>query len=220
MSADSLKAEAPSERTRCQRYAWQARYDRATVTSILDATPQAYIGCVLNNVPFVTPTFFWREGDRVFWHGSTDGRLFKALPHQDICFTVALFDGLVVARSAYNFNCNYRSVMIVGRAELIEDDTVKQEKLRTFVNGLIPGQWERLRPVHKHEIKATAIASLPITEASCKVRVGPPLDDDADYAFPTWAGVIPVRQQVLAPVPDARNLPDIAMPDDILKFNV
>lgn len=220
MSADSLKAEAPSERTRCQRYAWQARYDRATVTAILDAIPMAYIGCTMGGVPFVTPTCFWRDRDRVYWHGSKDGRMFKALPHQDICFTVASFDGLVVARSAYNFNCNYRSVMILGRAELIEDDTVKEDMLRRFVNGLIPGQWERLRPVHKHEIKATAIASLPITEASCKVRVGPPLDDEEDYRFPTWAGVIPIQTRVLTPEPDPRNLPDVTMPDDVLKFQI
>lgn len=218
MAYNPLTAEPPSERTRCQRYAWQARYDRVTVNHILDATPQAYIGCMMNNVPFVTPTFFWREGDRVFWHGSSAGRMFRALTEQDICFTVALLDGLVLARSAYNYNCNYRSVMILGRAELITDNTQKEEKLRNFVNGLIPGQWERLRPVHKHELGATAIASLPVSEASCKVRVGPPLDDDADYDFPAWAGVIPIRQQVLPPEPDPRNLPDVEMPDDVLKF--
>lgn len=216
MAYDPLQGP-PSERTRCRRYDWQARYDRKTVVDILDATPMAYVGCQMNGVPFVTPTFFWREDDRVYWHGSADGRMFKALSEQDICFTVALFDGLVVARAAYNFNCNYRSVMILGRAELIADDAVKEEKLRRFVNGLIPGEWERLRPIHKHEIKATAIASLSIAEASCKVRVGPPLDDNADYAFPGWAGVIPVRTQVLPPEPDPRNLPGVEMPADILK---
>lgn len=174
----------------------------------------------MNNVPFVTPTFFWREGDRVYWHGSAEGRLFKAMAGQDICFTVAMLDGLVMARSAYNYNCNYRSVMILGRAELLRDPGQKEEKLRNFVNGLIPGQWERLRPVHKHEIQATAIASLPVSEASCKVRLGPPLDDDADYDFPAWAGVIPIRQQVLLPEPDPRNLPDVEMPQDVLKFRL
>lgn len=212
--------QAPSERTRVKRYNWLARYDRETVEAILDATPLAHVGCVMDGVPFVTPTFCWREGDRVYWHGSTAGRMFKALESQDICLTVSLWDGLVVARSAYNFNCNYRSVMIVGRAELIRDEAAKAEKLRNFVNGLIPGQWERLRPMHDQELKVTAIASLSIAEASCKVRVGPPQDDEEDYAFPAWAGVIPIRTQVLPPEADPRNLPGVEMPADVLNFKL
>jgi hypothetical protein len=197
-----------------------AHYDRETVQSILDATPLAHVACVMEGVPFITPTFFWREGDRVYWHGSIAGRMFKALESQDVCFTVSLLDGLVVARSAFNFNCNYRSVVLVGRPELVRDEDAKASMLRRFVNGLIPGQWERLRPVHDREIRATAVASLPITEASCKIRVGPPLDDDEDYGFPAWAGVIPIRQQVLAPEADPRNLAGIEMPEDILKFRL
>ncbi len=213
-------SQAPSERTRVKRYHWLADYDQDTVKAILDASPLAHVGCVLNGLPFVTPTFLWREGDHVYWHGSAAGRLFKALPDQDICITVSLLDGIVVARSAYNFNCNFRSVMLVGRATLIQDEAVKEEKLRNFVNGLIPGEWERLRPLHPKELKATALACLPITEASCKVRTGPPLDDEEDYSFPSWAGVIPVRYQVLPPEPDPRNLPDVSMPEDILRFRL
>lgn len=219
-TSDDEYREAPSDRTHVKRYHWLADYSQDTVKAILDATPLAHVGCMMNGVPFVTPTFFWREGDRVYWHGSSAGRLFKALEHQDICFTVSLLDGLVIARSAYNFNCNFRSVMLLGRAELITDEAVKTEKLRNFVNGLIPGEWERLRPVYPKEIKATAIASLSISEASCKVRTGPPIDDDEDYGFPSWAGVIPVRYQILPPEPDPRNLPGVAMPEDILKFRL
>jgi Predicted flavin-nucleotide-binding protein len=213
-------SQAPSERTRVKRYNWLARYDRETVEAILDATPLAHVGCQMDGIPFVTPTFFWREGDRVYWHGSAAGRMFKVLEQQDICLTVTMLDGLVVARSAYNFNCNFRSVMLLGRAELIRDEAVKAEKLRTFVNGLIPGEWERLRPMHERELKVTAVASMSIAEASCKVRVGPPQDDDEDYAFPSWAGVIPIRYQVLPPEPDPRNLPGVEMPGDILKFRL
>ncbi len=220
MSDVLSRGEPPSERTRVKHYNWLARYDRKSIEDILDATPLAHLGCLMNGVPFVTPTFFWREGDRVYWHGSAAGRLFKALEQQDICLTVSLLDGLVVARSAFNFNCNFRSVMLLGRAELIRDETVKAEKLRNFVNGLIPGAWERLRPVHAREIKVTAVASMSIAEASCKVRVGPPLDDDEDYAFPSWAGVIPIRYQVLPPVADPRNHPGAKMPEDILKFRL
>ncbi|MBB3103633.1 pyridoxamine 5'-phosphate oxidase family protein [Azomonas macrocytogenes] len=185
MSEDKIKQEAPSARTHVKRYNWLARYDRETVEEILDAVPLAHVGCMINGVPFVTPTFFWREGDRVYWHGSAAGRMFKVLEQQDICMTVSLLDGLVIARSAYNFNCNFRSVMLVGRAELITDEAVKTEKLKNFVNGLIPKEWERLRPVHPKEIKATAVASMSITEASCKIRTGPPQDDEEDYEFPS-----------------------------------
>lgn len=218
--AQASSASPPSERTRVKRYNWLARYDRETVEAILDASPLAHVGCVMDGVPFVTPTFCWREGDRVYWHGSAAGRMFKVLESQDVCLTVSLLDGLVVARSAYNFNCNFRSVMIVGRAELVRDETTKAEKLRDFVNGLIPGEWERLRPMHDKELKVTAVASLSIAEASCKVRVGPPQDDDEDYAFPSWAGIIPIRTQVLPPEPDPRNLPGVEMPRDILKFRL
>jgi nitroimidazol reductase NimA-like FMN-containing flavoprotein (pyridoxamine 5'-phosphate oxidase superfamily) len=211
---------APSERTRVRRYHWLARYDQETVKSIVDASPLAHVGCVIDGVPFVTPMFVWREDDRVYWHGSKSSRIFKALADQDVCLTVSLLDGLVVARSAFNFNCNFRSVMLVGRAELITDQTVKTEKLRNFINGLIPGEWERLRPVHAKEIQATAVASLSIAEASCKVRTGPPLDDDEDYDFPAWAGVLPIRYQVLPPEPDPRNLPHVSMPEEVLKFRL
>lgn len=220
MSDEQPHNGAPSERTRVRRYHWLADYDQKTVESILDATSFGHVGCLMNGVPFVTPTFYWREGDRIYWHGSNAGRMFKVLEEQDICFTVSLLDGLVMARSAFNFNCNFRSVMILGRATLITDHAEKTEKLRTFVNGLVPGQWERLRPVAEKEIMATAVASMSIDEASCKVRVGPPQDDEEDYAFPAWAGVIPIRYQVLPPEPDPRNLPGVEMPADVLNFKI
>jgi uncharacterized protein len=216
----SEKASAPSERTRVKRYNWLARYDHETVNAILDATPLAHVGCQMDGIPFVTPTFFWREDDRVYWHGHTKGRMFQVLEQQDICFTVSLLDGLVIARSAFSFNCNYRSVVVVGRPELIQDEAVKTEKLRNFVNGLIPGEWERLRPMSEQELHVTALASLPLSEASCKVRVGLPEDNEEDYAFPSWAGVIPIGYQVQTPIADPRNLPGVTMPEDILKFRM
>ena len=220
MSEAGTEKQPPSERTRVKRYSWLATYDAETIKAILDAAHLGYVGCVMGGIPFVTPTMYWREGDRIYWHGSTQGRQFKALETQEICFTVSLFDGLVVARSAFNWNCNFRSVMILGKATLITDFEEKREKLRNLVNNLIPGQWERLRPATDKEIAATAIASLPIAEASCKLRVGPPEDNDADYDFPVWAGTIPIRQQALAPEPDPRNLPNVEMPADVLKFRI
>jgi nitroimidazol reductase NimA-like FMN-containing flavoprotein (pyridoxamine 5'-phosphate oxidase superfamily) len=220
MTAETSHHAAPSERTRVKRYNWLASYDQDLVRRILDATPLAHIGCSMDGVPFVTPTFFWREGDRIYWHGSAAGRMFKVLEQQDICVTVSMLDGLVMARAAFNFNCNFRSVMLLGRAELIHDTQTKIEKLRNFVNGLIPGQWERLRPMLDKEIAATVVASMPIDEASCKVRSGPPEDNPEDYAFPVWAGVIPVSYQVGTPEPDPKNLPDVSMPPDVLSFHL
>ena len=214
------RSEAPSERARVKRYHWLADYQRATVESILDATPMCHVGYVFDGVPYVTPTMQWREGDRVYWHGSSASRMLRAAFNADVCLTVSLIDGLVLARSAYNYNVNHRSVMIFGRPEKVTDPAEKAAHLRTFVNKVVPGQWERLRPVKEQELKATTLLSMPINEASAKVRVGQPEDEEDDYAFPVWAGVVPIRYQVSPPIPDPRNLPDVEMPADVLDFGI
>jgi hypothetical protein len=212
--------EARSERTRVKRYHWLAKYDRATVHSILDAMPMCYVGYSFGNAPYVTPTMQWREGNRVFWHGSSASRMLRAVDKHDVCLTVSLLDGLVMARSAYNFNLNFRSVMIFGRAQKVEDTAEKQKHLETFVNRVIPGHWDRLRPVTEKELKATTLMSMEIDEASAKVRLGQPEDDQADYAFAVWAGVIPIRYEILPPIADPRNLEGVTMPEDVLKFRI
>lgn len=212
--------DPPTERTRVKRYHWLARYDRATVVAILDAMPMCYVGYTFDNAPYVTPTMQWREGDRVYWHGSSASRMLRAVDAHDVCLTVSLLDGLVMARSAFNFNLNFRSAMILGRARKVDDPTEKRRHLENFVNRIIPGQWDRLRPVTEKELKATTVMSMSIDEASAKVRVGQPEDDEADYAFPVWAGVIPIRYEVEPPIPDPKNLPGVEMPDDVLKFRI
>ncbi|BBF91936.1 pyridoxamine 5'-phosphate oxidase family protein [Blastochloris tepida] len=210
----------PSERTRVRRYNWLARYDRDTIIAILDAMPHCHIGYIADGQPFATPTLHWREGDRLYWHGSTASRMIRAIEGAEICLTVSAIDGLVMARSAFNFNVNHRSVMVFGRPEKITDPAAKEAHLRTMVNRLVPGQWERLRPMKPNELEATAVMSMPFDEASAKVRVGPPEDDEADYALPVWAGVIPVRTEVLPPEPDPRNLPGVEMPAEVLTFRL
>jgi len=213
-------AKAPSERAQVKRYNWLANYDGETIAAILDAMPLCHVGYCVDGKPYVTPTFQWREGNRVYWHGSSASRMIKAVGGNDVCLTVSIIDGLVLARSAYNYNINHRSVMIFGRAEKIVDPLEKEAHLRTFVNRFVPDQWDRLRPVSAQEIKATTLVSMPISEASAKVRVGQPEDEAADYAFPVWAGIVPVRFEILPPVADPRNLPDVQMPDDVLKFSI
>lgn len=217
---DAAAPASPSARTRVNRYRWLAHYDRQTIYAILDAMPVAHVGYVHDGNPIVTPTLQWREGDRVYWHGAAHGRMMKATHDAEVCLTVSILDGLVLARAAYNFNINHRSVMVFGRPEAVTDPAEKTRLLKRFVDGYVPGQWERLRPVTDQEIKATAILSLPLTEASAKLRAGPPEDGDEDYAFPVWAGVLPIHLAVGAPEPDPRNLPDVEMPASLASFSI
>lgn len=209
----------PSARTRVRRFHQIASYDPQTVHAILDAMPLCHVGYVHNGTPIVTPTLQWRDGDHIFWHASSASRMIDSVLEQDVCVTVSLYDGLVMARSAFSYNINHRSVMIFGRPEKLSE-TEKAEQLRNMVNKTIPGQWERLRPVTAQELKATTVLGMSISEASAKVRTGPPQDEGSDLDFPVWAGVIPVRMQVLPPEPDPQNLPGLIPPAEIASFHI
>jgi nitroimidazol reductase NimA-like FMN-containing flavoprotein (pyridoxamine 5'-phosphate oxidase superfamily) len=212
--------DAPSERTRVKRYNQLAKYDQETIHGILDAMPHCHVGYVHDGKPVVTPTMQWRDGDRIFWHGSSASRMIRAADAHDVCLCVSMIDGLVLARSAYNYNLNHRSVMVFGVARRLDDPDEKRVQLAHFVNSVIPGQWDRLRPATDQELKATTVLSMSLAEASAKVRTGQPEDDEADYEFPVWAGVIPVSFAIHPPVADPRNLPGVEMPDDVLKFRL
>ncbi|MBS1164353.1 MAG: hypothetical protein H6R00_378 [Proteobacteria bacterium] len=211
---------APSSRTRVNRYRWLAHYDKDTIYAILDAMPVANVGYVHEGQPIVTPTLQWREGDRIYWHGATHGRMMKATGEAEVCLTVSILDGLVLARAAYNFNINHRSVMVFGRPEAVVEPDEKVRLLKRFVDGYVPGQWDRLRPVTEQEVAATAILSLPLTEASAKLRVGPPEDNEEDYAFKVWAGVLPIGLTVGVPVPDPRNAEGVEPPASLASFRI
>lgn len=215
-----LTSDAPSPRTRVNRYRWLAHYDRDTIYAILDAMPVAHVGYVHAGNSIVTPTLQWREGDRIYWHGAAHGRMMQASDGAEVCLTVSILDGLVLARAAYNFNINHRSVMVFGKPEPVLDATEKTRLLKRFVDGYVPGQWEKLRPVTEQEIAATAILSLPLTEASAKLRAGPPEDNEDDYGFPAWAGVLPIRLTVGTPEPDPRNLPGVSEPASLAAFTI
>ena len=212
--------EAPSQRSRVKRYNHLAKYDSETIHAILDAMPMCSVGYVHEGKPVVTPTMQWRDGNRIFWHGSSASRMLRAVASQEVCVCVSMVDALVLARSAYNYNLNHRSVMVFGEARQVTDEQEKRHQLEHFVNKVIPGQWDRLRPVSEKELKATTLMSLEISEASAKVRTGHTEDDEEDYAFPVWAGLIPVSFQIGAPIADPRNLPGIEMPEDVLSFRL
>ena len=211
---------SPSPRTRARRLHDKAAYDRATIDAILDAMPVAHVGHVIDGFPVVTPTLQWREGDRIYWHGSSASRMQKRAADAQVCVTVTLTDGMVLARSGLEHSVNYRSVMVFGQAEVVEGTEAKTAHLRTMMEQMFPGRWDSLRPITAQELKATRILSLPLTEASAKVSAGPPIDAPEDQAWPVWAGVLPIRLTVGAPEPTPDLAPGIPVPDHARAFRI
>ena len=209
-----------TDRTRLRRLHERGFFDRQTINAILDAQPMCCVGYVIDGAPFVTPTLQWREGDHVYWHGSSASRALRNARDAEVCLSVSILDGFVLARSGMHHSVNSRSVTLFGRARPVTDPKAKQEKLKRFVNGLFPGRYETLRPDHEQELKATMVLGMEITEGSAKLRQGGPVDDEADYTLPIWAGVIPVTSMVGAPVEDPRNLPGVVIPDHVKKFRL
>jgi nitroimidazol reductase NimA-like FMN-containing flavoprotein (pyridoxamine 5'-phosphate oxidase superfamily) len=206
----------PTKRTRVKRLPKRGHYDRATVHAILDAAVVAHVGYVIGGEPYVTPTAFWRRGERVYWHGSAASRMLETIEGgSPVCFTVSLLDGFVMARSGFHHSINYRAVMVFGLAHKLTDEREKLQALEDFSERLFPGRWAGLRPVSRKEIKATTVLAMDLKECSAKVRTGPPIDDDEDYTLPIWAGVVPVRLVVGDPIDDERNLPGVGRPDHL-----
>jgi nitroimidazol reductase NimA-like FMN-containing flavoprotein (pyridoxamine 5'-phosphate oxidase superfamily) len=196
-----------------RRLSKRGHYDRETVHAVLDAGVICHVGYVIDGQPYVTPTCHWRHGDRLYWHGSSASRMLRHLKQGvPACVTVTHLDGFVLARSGFHHSINYRSVMALGHAHLVPDET-KLEALRDFVERLFPGRWDELRPPTAQEIKATTVLWMGLNEVSAKIRTGPPVDDEEDYALPVWAGVLPVSSLRGMPEPDARLAPGTPLPD-------
>ncbi|HXM23795.1 MAG TPA: pyridoxamine 5'-phosphate oxidase family protein [Terriglobales bacterium] len=195
----------PSARTRLVREADRAVYDRAAAYKILDEGFICHVGFVADGQPFVIPTGYGRVGDNLYIHGSAASRMLRRVDEGvAVCVTVTLLDGLVLARSIFNHSMNYRSVVILGTAVAVSDAKEKLEALRLLSEHILPGRWVESRQPNEKELKATLVMRLPIEEFSAKVRQGPPVDDEEDYAFPTWAGVIPLGMVAGKPVNDPR----------------
>jgi nitroimidazol reductase NimA-like FMN-containing flavoprotein (pyridoxamine 5'-phosphate oxidase superfamily) len=206
-------ARAPSTRTRVKRVPARGAYDRDTVNAILDETLVSHVGFVHDDHPIVIPTLHARLGDRLYLHGSAASRMLKTLEQGvSVCATATLVDGLVLARSAFHHSVNYRSAVVLGRAEPVAPEAERLEALELFTEKLVPGRWPEVRPPSLKELKATKVLVLPLDEASAKVRTGPPVDDEPDYELPTWAGVLPTPTVTAEPEPDPRLDPAIEVP--------
>ncbi len=209
-----MDAYTPTDRTQVRRLAKRGVYDKAQIHSILDEGCICHVGFVIDGQPYVIPTGYARSGDRIYIHGSAANRMLRTLDQGvDVCLTVTLVDGFVLARSAFHHSMNYRSVVVLGKAILVTDPQEKIEAMHSFTNHIVPGRWEEVRQPTEQEMKATAVLALPLDEVSAKVRTGPPIDDEQDYALPVWAGVLPLRTQFGEPVTDARVPPGIAVID-------
>jgi uncharacterized protein len=194
----------PTQHTKVKRHPERGAYDRATIDSILDEALICHIGFVVDGRPFVIPTIHARDGDNLYIHGSPGSRMLRRTKEGvDICVTVTLLDGLVLARSVYNHSMNYRSVVVLGRAREVTDQEEKLRAMQRVVEHVVPGRWDDARRPNDGELKGTTILSLPLDEASAKIRSGPPTDDDADLELPVWAGVIPLGIESSKPLPDA-----------------
>ncbi len=204
---------SPTERTRVVRESHRGAYDRETIDKILDEGFVCHVGFSLDGQPYVIPTLYARSGDSIYFHGSAASRMLRNVSAGiSVCITVTLTDGFVLARSVFNHSMNYRSVVALGTATLVDAPEEKLEALRAFTEKMISGRWNDARQPNEKELKATSILRLALTEVSAKIRSGPVEDDASDYALPVWAGVIPLTLTPGAPIRDEKCDPAIAMP--------
>ena len=210
----------PTPRTRLVREADRAVYDREAAYRILDEGFLCHVGFVTDGQPFVIPTSYGRKADCLFIHGSAASRMLRTVKESvPVCITVTLLDGLVLARSIFNHSMNYRSVVVLGKATPVDDPAEKLEALRLLSEHIIPGRWADSRQPNERELKATSVLRVPIEEFSAKVRKGPVVDDEEDYSFPTWAGLVPLEMVAGEPIADARLDPKREVPSYAKHYN-
>lgn len=207
----------PTDRTTLKRLPKRGDYKKDVVYKILDEGFVCHIGFIADGNPYVIPTGYARQGDRLIFHGSTASRMMRSLSEGiDVCVTVTLIDGIVLARSAFHHSFNYRSVVMFGCATLITDREEKMSALEAFTEHIMPGRWSEARIPNEQELKATSVLALPLTEVSAKVRTGQPIDDEKDYNLPVWAGVLPLQLATKELIADERNIGDV--PDYLYKY--
>lgn len=206
----------PTPKTTIKRIPKRGNYEQETIYQILDEGLVCHVGFVVDNQPFVIPTAYARFEDKLYIHGSPASRMLRNLQQGiQVCITVTLIDGLVLARSAFHHSMNYRSVVVFGTAEVVSDPEEKLNALYAFTEHVIPGRWQEVRQPNPHELAGTLVLALPLVEASAKIRTGAPIDDEADYSLPIWAGEIPLRIVADTPINDPRLEPGIASPANV-----
>ena len=214
------ETQMPTPRTRVVREAHRGVYDRETAYKILDEGFLCHVGFVANGQPFVIPTSYGRKDASLYIHGSAASRMLRQMKEGiPVCVTVTLLDGLVLARSVFNHSMNYRSVVILGKAALVDDPAEKLEALRLLSEHIIPGRWDDARQPNERELKQTSVLRIPIEEFSSKVRIGPPIDDEEDLSFPTWAGVVPLVMKVGTPENDPTLQPRREVPEYVRSYS-
>ena len=204
-----------TERTRVRRHSERARTEHADLFAVLDAGMICHLGVVVDGSPVVLPTAYGRVGDTLYLHGSSANRSLHAADGHEVCITVTHLDGLVCARAAFAHSVNYRSAVVFGTARIVTDEAERLTGLRAVTEQLIPGRWDSLRPPTRKELAATMVLAVPLTEASVKVRTGPPKDDPADLESSVWAGVVPLTTAFGEPEPDPDLRPGVGTPDHI-----
>jgi uncharacterized protein len=211
----------PAKRTELRRIPERGSHDRETINQILDAGFLASIGFCVDGQPYVIPTLYGRDGEKLYLHGSAASRMLRQLETGiAACVTVTLVDGLVLSRSAFDHSLNYRSVVAFGKARKLVDQEVKIKALRIISEHLIAGRWADVRGPSDQELKATTVLEFSIEEASSKVRKGPPLDNEDDYGLPVWAGVLPLETRSGSPVPDDKLVEGVALPEYVRRYDV
>lgn len=209
----------PTKRSALKRLPKRGEYARESVYQILDEGFVCHVGFVVEGQPFVIPTGYARAADTLYIHGAQASRMLRALKDGiDVCVTVTLVDGMVMARSAFHHSMNYRSVVVFGRAVAVEESTEKLAALRALTEHLAPGRWDETRQPTEGETRATLVLALALEEASAKVRSGPPVDDEEDYKLPVWAGVVPLRVVAGEPIPDPRLPQGVEPPAHVLNY--
>jgi nitroimidazol reductase NimA-like FMN-containing flavoprotein (pyridoxamine 5'-phosphate oxidase superfamily) len=214
-----MSAIAADNRSRVRRGAHRADYDRATVYAIIDEALYCHVGFAQDGQPYVIPTNHGRDGDRILLHGSVASRLMQVVESgAPLCVTFTLLDGLVLARSVFSHSVNYRSAVVFGTGALVSDPDEKLAALAAITEHIMPGRWSDARRPTDKELAATSVVSIAIESASAKVRTGPPGDDEADYALPVWAGVLPMRRAFLSPQPDPNRRAEVDVPEYIADY--
>lgn len=209
----------PTQRTQIKRLPKRGNYETQTIYNILDEALICHVGFIANNQPFVIPTAYGRVEDKLYIHGSPASRMLRTLTQGiEVCVTVTLLDGLVLARSAFHHSMNYRSVVIFGTANLVNDMEEKNAALQAFTEHVIPQRWKEIRQPNKQELQGTLVLSLLLNEASAKIRTGNPVDDEADYNLSVWAGVLPLQMVAGKAIDDERLIEGIEVPDYVQNY--
>jgi len=210
----------PTERTKVRRKPDRGSYDRELIYRILDEAFVCHVGFIVDGQPFVVPTNYVRVGDKLFLHGSIASRLMKTLASgAPFCLSVTLLDGIVLSPTATGHSVNYRSVVVMGKAEPVEGEAAKLAAMRDFVEYVIRGRWAAVRPPSKQELQGTMVLSVPLVEASAKVRTGFAVDNGEEYSSTAWTGVIPMKWTAQTPVPDPRGNPANPIPPNVMNYS-